>query len=136
MDRHNLRRQAALAGFIAMALIIDVAARTLAQESPQSTPTPNLEAAEPLTVTLHPFPSYGTAPLTVGFMLGANLDPDDSIVSYQWNFGDGSVSTTPPQVLFHTYPKPGSYIVTVTIATREGRTGIGMGAVIASPPAR
>ena len=101
----------------------------------EATPTPEPEAA-PLMVTVHPFPSYGAAPLTVGFILGSNVDEDDPIVSYQWNFGDGQVSTRPPQVLFHTYAQPRSYIVTVNVTTAAGRTGIGMGAVIASPPAR
>ncbi|HUY20560.1 MAG TPA: PKD domain-containing protein [Candidatus Binataceae bacterium] len=100
-----------------------------------SRPTPTAEAG-PLMVTVHPFPSYGSAPLTVGFILGTTLDADDPIVSYQWNFGDGKISTVPPYVLFHTYQRPGSYIVTVTVTTAAGRIGIGMGAVIASPPAR
>lgn len=98
-------------------------------------PTPAAEAA-PLMVTLHPFPSYGPAPLTVGFILSAAVDDDDPIVSYQWNFGDGQVSTVPPQVLFHTYAKAGSYIVTVSVTTAAGRLGIGMGAVIAAPAAQ
>ncbi len=42
----------------------------------------------------------------------------------------------PPHVLFHTYKRPGSYVVTVTVTTAEGRSGIGMGAVIAAPPSR
>lgn len=100
------------------------------------TPTPDVESAAPPMVTLHPFPSYGPAPLTVGFILGTNLEQDDPIVSYQWNFGDGHVSTVPPHVLFHTYKRPGSYVVTVTITTADGRVGTGMGAVIAAPPAR
>lgn len=101
----------------------------------QPTPTPAAEAA-PLMVTLHPFPSYGAAPLTVGFILGTSVGEDDPIVSYQWNFGDGQVSSVPPYVLFHTYKQPGSYVVTVSVTTATGRIGIGMGAVIASPPAQ
>jgi len=135
LKRHNFRARRGLAALIAMALAMGLSGMAPAQESPQATPAPNFEAAEPLTVTLHPFPSYGPAPLTVGFMLATNLAPDDPIVSYQWNFGDGHVSTTPPHVLFHTYPNPGSYMVTVSVATASGRSGIGMGAVIAAPPA-
>jgi hypothetical protein len=138
LDHHDRRRRLLLAGLIALMLVAGGVNRAFAQESPRarSRPTPSPDAEAPLMVTVHPFPSYGPVPLTVGFILGTSLEEDDPIVSYQWNFGDGQVSTVPPHVLFHTYKRPGSYIVTVSVATAAGRIGIGMGAVIASPPAR
>ncbi len=139
MDRRNRRPRLLPAGVLALALAAGGVIGALAQESSMErsrpTPAPEPEAA-PLMVTVHPFPSYGPAPLTVGFILGTALDEDDPIVSYQWNFGDGRVSAVPPHVLFHTYKRPGSYIVTVSVTTATGRIGIGMGAVIASSPAR
>ena len=140
MGRRNSKLWLALAALMMLSLAGSACAPAFAQEpsSAQSepTPTPDVESAAPPMVTLHPFPSYGSAPLTVGFILGTNLDQDDPVVSYQWNFGDGQVSTVPPHVLFHTFKKPGSYVVTVTITSADGRVGIGMGAVIAAPPAR
>ncbi len=139
MDPWHFRLWLAVATVIMMALA--AVATTVIAQAPsgaqsESAPTPDLDSAAPPLVTLHPFPSYGPAPLTVGFILGTNLDQDDPIVSYQWNFGDGQVSTVPPHVLFHTYKQPGSYVVTVTISTAAGRVGTALAAVIASPPAR
>jgi hypothetical protein len=140
LEHRNSKIWLGLLALAVMALAAGARTPTLAQEpsSGQSepTPTPDVESATPPMVTLHPFPSYGPAPLTVGFILGTNLEQDDPIVSYQWNFGDGAVSTVPPHVLFHTYRQPGSYVVTVSITTADGRVGTGIGAVIAAPPAR
>ncbi|MBF6570067.1 MAG: PKD domain-containing protein [Candidatus Binataceae bacterium] len=123
---------------ILIAIACVVPGRTRAQEPPMDSaaqPTPVPDAA-PLMLGIHPFPSYGSAPLTAGFILDAPLDADDQIVSYLWNFGDGQVSTRPPNILFHTFKKPGSYIVTVSIATAAGRMGTAMAGVIVAPAAR
>lgn len=50
-----------------------------------------------------------------------STDPDGSIVSYAWTFGDdgsGSGSTTT-----HTYDKDGTYTVTLTVTDDDGGTG-------------
>jgi PKD domain len=139
LERYNRRPRLLLAGLLALALTVGGFTRACAQQSSmeQGRPTPTPEAdAAPLMVTVHPFPSFGAAPLTVGFILSTALDEDDPIVSYKWNFGDGQIASKPPYVMFHTYKKPGSYVVTVSVTTATGRIGIGMGAVIASPRAR
>src|SRR5262245_18472640 len=40
-------------------------------------------------------PTSGTAVLTVGFSGTGSTDPDGTISSYAWNFGDGQTSTLP-----------------------------------------
>jgi Tol biopolymer transport system component len=53
---------------------------------------------------------------------GANsFDPDGSIASYSWNFGDGGTASgsTPT----HTYAAPGAYAVTLTVTDNLGAHG-------------
>lgn len=54
-----------------------------------------------------------------------------SIVSYTWNFGDGTTATTTSGSVPHTYTEipgggsSGQYVVTVTAIGVDGRTGVG-----------
>jgi len=50
----------------------------------------------------------------------ASTDSDGTIVSYSWNFGDGSTSTAQNPV--HTYAANGSYSVTLTVTDNDGGT--------------
>ena len=51
-----------------------------------------------------------------------SYDPDGEIVSYLWNFGDGSVLETTGSVTIHTFEKPGTYNVTLTVTDNSGLT--------------
>lgn len=42
----------------------------------------------------------------------------DKIIKYNWNFGDGNISTD--QNATHTYTKPGSYITSLSVTTQNG----------------
>jgi PKD repeat protein len=48
-------------------------------------------------------------------------DPDGSIVSRNWNFGDGSASSESAPV--HVYAQPGTYSVTLTVLDDSGEHG-------------
>ncbi len=62
-------------------------------------------------------PVSGEAPLVVTFT-DASSAPDSSIVSWAWDFGDGSTSTQPsPQ---HAFNDPGHYTVSLTIVNASG----------------
>ncbi len=79
-------------------------------------------APEPPLLSLQAVPAYGPTPLTVGFALNA-VDPGDGgFVSFTWNFGDGHVSTLPAFLVSNTYTMPGTYVVTVTGVTADGRS--------------
>jgi PKD repeat protein len=67
-------------------------------------------------------PTSGSAPLNVKFDGSGSYDPDGgNIVSYQWDFGDGSTGTG--SVVYHTYYNAGTYTVTLTVTDDEGTIG-------------
>jgi PKD repeat protein len=63
-------------------------------------------------------PLGGPAPLLVGFDGGGSSDPDGSIVSYAWNFGDGTTATGPTPS--HVYASAGSYTASLTVRDEDG----------------
>jgi len=65
-------------------------------------------------------PDSGTAPLTVTFNASASSDPDGSITSYAWAFGDGS--TGAGVTVSHTYSTVGTYTASLTVTDNGGST--------------
>lgn len=63
-------------------------------------------------------PTTGTAPLVVNFSGAASSDSDGTIVSYSWNFGDGSIANGVDSS--HTYLASGNYIATLTVMDDDG----------------
>jgi hypothetical protein len=59
--------------------------------------------------------------LTIGFSSEDSWDPDGEIVSYHWDFGDGTTSPQPnPE---HTYRPADGYTATLTVVDDEGEEG-------------
>ncbi len=77
-------------------------------------PSPNT----PPTAVAEATPSSGFAPLTVEFSSAGSTDPDGTITSVSWNYGDGSPVGTADGP--HTYTAPGNYVATLTIADNNG----------------
>lgn len=65
-------------------------------------------------------PETGAAPQTVSFDATASSD-DGTIISYDWDFGDGTTATG--VTADHTYTADGDYTVTLTVTDDELRTG-------------
>jgi len=65
-------------------------------------------------------PATGQVPLTVQFNASGSDDPDGTIDSYAWDFGDGDSGTG--LTSSHTYTTPGVYVVLLTVTDDEGAT--------------
>jgi PKD repeat protein len=65
-------------------------------------------------------PSSGTAPLAAAFDGRASSDPDGSIVSYAWTFGDGGSAAGP--TTSHAYQSAGTYTAGLTVTDNQGAT--------------
>ncbi|PWU11776.1 MAG: hypothetical protein C5B51_01970 [Terriglobia bacterium] len=63
-------------------------------------------------------PGQGNAPLAVAFSSAGSRDPDGTITSYSWNFGDGASSTVPNPG--HTYAAPGVYTALLQVTDNSG----------------
>ena len=77
----------------------------------------------PPVVAMSATPTSGTVALPVSFNASGTYDPDGSVVSIEWNFGDGSplaYGTTASR----TYTTPGSYTATVKVTDNAGLTSI------------
>jgi PKD repeat protein len=60
----------------------------------------------------------GTAGIAVQFNGGGSSDPDGSIASYSWNFGDGGTASGIAPA--HPYTTAGNYIATLTVTDNNG----------------
>jgi len=79
-------------------------------------PPPNSPPVASFTRT----PSSGEAPLNVSFDASASYDPDGSIVSYIWSFGDGGSGSG--VTASHTYTSIGTYTAWLTVTDNDGKT--------------
>ena len=77
---------------------------------------PNQEPTAAFTAT----PSSGDAPLDVELDASGSSDPDGTIESYAWEFGD--LSSGSGKVTSRTYAAPGTYMVRLTVTDDRGAT--------------
>lgn len=61
----------------------------------------------------------GDAPLSVSFDAAGSSDPENSTLTYFWNFGDGATATGAENQT-HLYTVPGTYTTTVIVTDDQG----------------
>ncbi len=68
-----------------------------------------------------PVASFSSAAdrLTVAFDASSSSDPDGQVTAWRWDFGDASSAGSGPK-LSHSYAKPGTYAVTLTVTDNKG----------------
>jgi PKD repeat protein len=59
---------------------------------------------------------------SVSLNASASSDPDGTVVSYHWDFGDGATLTTTTPTVVHRYKAPGLRTVTLTVTDNQGAT--------------
>ncbi len=63
---------------------------------------------------------FSATNVDVAFDGSASTDPDGTIATYEWDFGDGKTGTG--ATISHNYAKAGTYSVTLTVADNAGAT--------------
>ena len=87
----------------------------------------------PPTAVIGASPTSGAAALTVAFTGTGSSDPDGTISSYAWDFGDGQTSTLGSPS--HTYTVAGTYAVVLTVTDNAGKTGTATTTINLNAPA-
>ncbi len=122
------------AGTYTVALTGTAAGGTTASASGTATITAG-PAADPATPKAVPGGPYaGKAGSPVSFNGGGSSDPKNASLTYSWDFGDGTGTTTGAQ-LQHTYVSGGTYSVVLTVYNGSFVNSASTTAVIAAGPA-
>ena len=105
---------------------------SLASNSPSGTTgSPDVPPTASFTCT----PCTPTVGQTVSFDGSASSDPDGTIVTYAWAFGDGSTATRSTPTAQHVYGSTGSYTVTLDVTDNANLTTRATQTVtVATPP--
>jgi DNA-binding beta-propeller fold protein YncE len=94
--------------------------------APKASPSVDLRGAFGVVVSPNqaPIAGFSAVPGTAGaptrFDGSAAVDPDGSIVRYDWDFGDGTVLLDGGRTPTHVYTLPGSYTATLVVTDNEG----------------
>lgn len=91
-----------------------------------------LTVNQPPTAVASATPLSGTAPLTVNFTGSNSTDPENGVLKYAWDFGNGSTATTANATT--TYSAAGSYTAKLTVTDAAGASSTAsVGISVAAP---
>ena len=77
-------------------------------------------------------PTSGTAPFLVSVSAVGSVDPDGSIVSYSWDFGNGQTAQGLQSQV--TYTTAGTYVITLTVRDNKNATASTTETIVVDPP--
>jgi len=102
-----------------------------------ATSTQNVTVTDPVAPNQSPVASFSNtvSNLVVNVNGSGSTDPDGSISSYAWDFGDTSTDTTNSATNSHTYLAAGTYPVTLTVTDNQGATNSATTNVTVTTPA-
>ena len=92
----------------------------------------NVNANQPPTAVFTATPTTGAAPLLVNVDANASTDADGTILSYAWDFGDGTLATG--VTANHTYALAGNYTVQLIITDDGGALDTATAVITVTPP--
>jgi PKD repeat protein len=87
---------------------------------------------QPPTAKASATPVSGSVPLTVRFSSAGSTDPDGTIKSYQWDFGDAMGSSTLANPTY-TYQYAGTYAATLTVWDRNNASASDRVTIVVNP---
>jgi len=100
--------------------LVLVLAMFLVSCSDNGGPTPPVSPNQSPTANFTANPTSGVAPLEVSFNASNSSDSDGSIISYAWDFKDGTTGNG--ETVNHTFSSIGSYNVELTVTDDKGAT--------------
>jgi PKD repeat protein len=87
---------------------------------------------QPPTAVMSATPTTGAAPLTVTFDGSGSTDPDGTVTSWEWSFGDGTFGTGSQTT--HVYSTPGTYNANLTVTDNSGESSLTSASIIVTTP--
>jgi chitodextrinase len=97
---------------------------TKTSSAPHTNPSENIQTSDsndaPIANASAGEPYSGQVNEPITFNASYSSDPDQDVLSYSWNFGDGTNSTG--KIVSHVYTAVGVYNVTLTVSDGHGKT--------------
>jgi len=66
--------------------------------------------------------TFNASDYTLGGKFLGSYDPDGTLASYAWNFGDGSTVTVASKVVTHVFANDDTFSVTLTVTDNDGKS--------------
>lgn len=69
----------------------------------------------------------------ITFNASESYDLDGNITSYEWDFGDGNITTTSNPIITHSYLENGTYTIKLVVIDNDGYNSTAVGQIVVQP---